>query len=346
MSAGWVSRRMDRDLGKCKVYFINVGYGDAIYIEHIRDDRVFNILIDGGRPENENYEGYHKRIKAVDFLKSKGVDEIDLMINTHLHEDHVGGLLDVIEEIKIKEYWCTYEVPSYLLSKQLKLQDEFNEHQYRLANAINIYNRIFTKLYRENKKIRIIDRIELDQVINGCLNLDIFGPSENSSRELKNMMQKIYESDDIAICDELMILNERLNSTSIICRIGFGESSILFMGDRGNEYFEVLSDIKNDISSSILKVGHHGDNHCVSKEFLNNVKPSVVIISVSDDKNYGCPHNESCEIIEEYFEDNQRNGKMLFTDIIEDRYGDDWLLRNPNYIEFELTQKSVIAKPK
>lgn len=74
-----------------EVHFIDVGKGDSILIK--AGDR--SMLVDGGRP----VEGP----KLVSYLKSQGITSIDVMVATHPHADHIGGLLGVLREIPVKE---------------------------------------------------------------------------------------------------------------------------------------------------------------------------------------------------------------------------------------------------
>lgn len=73
----------------CEVHFIDVGQGDSAII--LSDGK--SILIDGG--END------KGDIVVDYLKRLGVGRIDLLIATHPHSDHIGGLDTVINELSI-----------------------------------------------------------------------------------------------------------------------------------------------------------------------------------------------------------------------------------------------------
>lgn len=77
--------------GQLKVHFIDVGQGDSILIQ--APSAV--ILIDGG-PRAAGQ-------KVVDYLKQAGISSIDLVISTHPHEDHIGGLISVLESFPIKE---------------------------------------------------------------------------------------------------------------------------------------------------------------------------------------------------------------------------------------------------
>ncbi|MDP2873614.1 MAG: ComEC/Rec2 family competence protein [Bacillota bacterium] len=68
-----------------RVHFLNVGQGDAILIQSSPGGTA---LIDGGpRAAGPG---------VVTYLKAQGVGRIDLLIATHPHADHIGGLVNVL----------------------------------------------------------------------------------------------------------------------------------------------------------------------------------------------------------------------------------------------------------
>lgn len=79
-----------------KVNFINVGEGDCILIEA---PNKINILIDGGGTPQGDFDVGSKIV--VPYLRRKGISEIDLLILTHPHLDHLEGLLPVLKEFKV-----------------------------------------------------------------------------------------------------------------------------------------------------------------------------------------------------------------------------------------------------
>lgn len=74
------------------VHFIDVGQADSIYVQLPNHN---DILIDGGNAEDGQL--------VVDYLKAKGVDDIELMIATHPHEDHIGGLPAVLDAFVVEK---------------------------------------------------------------------------------------------------------------------------------------------------------------------------------------------------------------------------------------------------
>lgn len=72
------------------VHFIDVGQADSILFEV--EDKF--MLIDAGNNDDGDL--------VVNYLKKQGVSTIDYLIGTHPHEDHIGGLDDVIKNFDIK----------------------------------------------------------------------------------------------------------------------------------------------------------------------------------------------------------------------------------------------------
>ena len=72
--------------GNLQIHFIDVGQADSILI---KQDNNY-MLIDGGNNEDGDM--------LVKYLKEQGVEKLDYIIATHPHEDHIGGLDDVLNE--------------------------------------------------------------------------------------------------------------------------------------------------------------------------------------------------------------------------------------------------------
>lgn len=81
-----------KTLGDLKIHYIDVGQGDSELIQ-IGDK---NILIDAGTSDK----------KALDYLKSIGVTTIDYAIATHPHEDHIGSMDDIINNLKVGTFYA------------------------------------------------------------------------------------------------------------------------------------------------------------------------------------------------------------------------------------------------
>jgi len=79
-------------------------------------------------------------------------------------------------------------------------------------------------------------------------------------------------------------INENiLNNNSIVAKLIYRKSSILFTGDI-EEIAEksILEEYKNTkvLQSNILKVGHHGSKTSSIQKFIETVKPKIALIGV------------------------------------------------------------------
>ncbi|WP_432664570.1 DNA internalization-related competence protein ComEC/Rec2 [Wukongibacter baidiensis] len=71
-----------------RLTFVDVGQGDCILIETPKGKR---ILVDGGKEQEDFLSG---------FLLKNGISYIDLICVSHIHNDHIGGIANVLENIK------------------------------------------------------------------------------------------------------------------------------------------------------------------------------------------------------------------------------------------------------
>jgi competence protein ComEC len=83
------------------VYFIDVGQGDSILIQSSRGE---TILIDGG-DENQ---------AALNYLLSLGITKLDIVIASHVHPDHIGGLIEVLNTIPVAKVYSNGEMTTTL----------------------------------------------------------------------------------------------------------------------------------------------------------------------------------------------------------------------------------------
>ena len=90
----------------------------------------------------------------------------------------------------------------------------------------------------------------------------------------------------------------KVNNTSIVAKLTYGEHSILLTGDIEKQIEEKLVLAGVNIDSDYLKVPHHGSKTSTTKEFLEKVSPFSAFISLGMDNNYGHPHQEVLERLE------------------------------------------------
>jgi competence protein ComEC len=88
---GAKSSRQAANDGKLSAYFLDVGQGDAELL--VFGNRT--ILIDAGETEQGD--------RVVADLQELGVTRIDLLVATHPHSDHIGGMREVLRNFPVGE---------------------------------------------------------------------------------------------------------------------------------------------------------------------------------------------------------------------------------------------------
>lgn len=79
--------------GDLNVYFVDVGQGDCIMISNNGK----YMLIDAGNNEDGD--------KLVTYFSDMGIQKFDYVIGTHAHEDHIGGLDNIIKNFDIGTFY-------------------------------------------------------------------------------------------------------------------------------------------------------------------------------------------------------------------------------------------------
>lgn len=208
-----------------KVYFFDVGQADSILIVNNGQ----TMLIDAGNNADGDL--------VVSNLEKIGVKKLDYVVGTHPHEDHIGGLDDVIKK---------FDVGTIYMPKT--------------TTNTKTYEDVVDAIIAKKKKITV--------------------PKVGNTFNVGNAKCEIMSVEDNS---------ENLNACSIVIRMEYNGTSYLFTGDAEKENEAARSWPQTDI----LKAGHHGSSTSSSQKFLDQVKPSLIVISVGTDNDYGHPHKET-----------------------------------------------------
>lgn len=131
-----------------QVHFIDVGEGDSILIV-APDGKA--ALIDGGEPGSG----------AVQYLKALGLKRLDMVVATHPHSDHIGGLVEVLR---------TFPVSTVVTNGQ--------------ADTTPIYEAFVNAI--ADSKANYVEAKRGDRLSLGPLNFDVLNPSAVLGSDLNN----------------------------------------------------------------------------------------------------------------------------------------------------------------
>ncbi len=175
-----------------KVYFIDVGQADCTLIE----SNGLYMLIDSG--EEEDGETVKK------YLRDRGVDRLTYVIATHPHEDHIGGMDDVID---------SFQTDNVIMPKVSAATYCFEN----MANAII------------KSKAKVIEPVVGASYSLGDFTFTVLGPKEYDTEEMNNnsVAIKLVNKNDSFIFtgdaeaqEENDIINSGIDISADVLRVG------------------------------------------------------------------------------------------------------------------------------
>ena len=221
--------------GRLHVIFLDVDQGDSILIVTPKGQR---ILVDGGPDPVGAVRALNNHLPFWD-------RRLDLVVATHPDEDHLAGLIGVVQRHPVTTVveGIPGDSPLYLRWRQALEEKPIEQ----------------IPVYRDAS-------IRLDQ----GLTLNVLNPPLNSS----------------------LTSNRDSNDNSVVLRLEYGSVSFLLTGDIGEESELELIREGEPLSSTVLKVSHHGSHNSSSPFFLRAASPAVAVIQSGVENRYGHPHPE------------------------------------------------------
>ncbi len=90
------------------------------------------------------------------------------------------------------------------------------------------------------------------------------------------------------------------NERSLVLGIQDIDCQWLVMGDATDKTELLIQETYPNLKADILRIGHHGSNSSTSVEFLRQIRPKEVVISVGGGNRYGHPHPDVLQRIESF----------------------------------------------
>ena len=233
--------------GRLEVVFLDVGEGDSTFIRTYSGK---TMLIDGGGSANPSRTSKIGESVILPFLLDSGVSRLDAVIASHPHADHIQGLSDVLEQMKVDKLILPSLTDESGFAGLLQAAGDKNVQVSRCS---------------EGETIRLDDRTYLQ----------VLSPEQNCS------------------VDEAS-----LNNTSLVLKLCYGQTEVLFTGDAETEVEDELVADGSVLAADVIKIAHHGSLSSTGTAFLEKVNPLAAIISVG--KNYfGHPSPVTLALLEQ-----------------------------------------------
>ena len=232
----WVSGEGEEE-APLRVTVLDVGQGLAVLLEY--DGRYG--LYDSG-PDSAG---------VADSLRARGVEELEWVVLSHNHRDHVGGFVDgsLSEKspIRIKRLFVGPDTAGGIWRDSV--------------------------LYVAHKR-----GIPVDTLVRGdVVQLGSAGGSLLAETpDIRVLWPPDYETVDG-------------NYGSIVLQVSWGAGSALLTGDLDSLGEREILELSPTLSADLLQVGHHGSAGSSGLAFLAQVMPEYAVASVGDGNPYGHP---------------------------------------------------------
>jgi beta-lactamase superfamily II metal-dependent hydrolase len=301
------------------VKVLEANHGDCILVSHEGSSSTFNILIDGGTSTTFKF-GPRQRFAgalctSLDDLKEKG-QHIDLVILTHIDDDHIHGLIKAFETPN----YLSELVKSIWFNSSRLITKHFNAPEIPENNILLTDDSPQTS-ERQGKELEaLLDEIGCERAplikagqihSVGPFKLTVLSPSHNQLERLLHKWPSEDESGATAAhgndyqlslkeiweADEFKSDSSVYNGSSIAFLLEVDNTKMLFLGDAHDEVVvESLKELgfseKNKLHLDLVKVSHHGSQYNTSSEFLSLIQSSRFVISTNGTR-HGLPNKRT-----------------------------------------------------
>ncbi|MDF2654132.1 MAG: fold metallo-hydrolase [Bacillota bacterium] len=285
-----------------EVTFINVGYGDAILVQ----SDGFSLLLDCGSAMAGEFEHFPFRIPAAEYIKQAGLSKIDLLILSHIHEDHAGGMEAVLDQFSVGEIRLPYDPALFLQSRMPSANAAAPPSVHLFAAALNTTMRILKSAKYQGIPVEVMNAGERLSLPSGIV-LDVLAPSNDVRKGFENLLIEAFSASDAT--EVLIALDRTANDSSLLLKLSTESTGLLLAADHCPDKWapEIFSALEN---VNVLKLPHHGQKDSVCEEIYCNIPLTHVITTASSDRRY---HSANPEVYNTLLRLNPKLN-LLFTD--------------------------------
>ena len=226
--------------GSVHIIVLDVGQGDSILLE---GDRGGRILIDGGPDANVLMTDLDRYIPTWD-------RRLDAIVLTHPHDDHVAGLVAVVER--------------YQVGRAFESGWSVDTAAYRAWKSALSSRGLTAKRLSTGETLRLDDAT-----------LRVLWPDNGTVRP--------------SYLDPNATDNRKTNDASIVLLGEYEGRRFLLTGDAEDDVDPILLS-RGLPTLDMLKVAHHGSATASSDVLLATVRPEVAVVSVGANNPYGHPN--------------------------------------------------------
>lgn len=254
-----------------KLHFINVGDGDAALIEDCGQETVFRMLVDTGRRDVGNFPG-SRRLTAAAYLRRQGITRLDALVVTHLHEDHFGGLAELLRGVEIGEV-CAGFFPQLPAGRIPRTGTE-EKTVAGLIDCLNQWAEDTAALTAAGCRLRAVHMTETWRPTEG-LEAELICPDAAACAIQRQAWEAAMAGERVD-GDLLWWSSKYRNPGSLRVRLHYAGRQIELAGDCYGAAWE-----EQAARCDILKVPHHGDAKSLTPLLARRLQPDHAVVSCS-----------------------------------------------------------------
>lgn len=292
--------------------FINVGNGDSILIREMKDgQQCFAMLVDCGHDQlcrddhQAELDPRSRRIYAGDFLRKAGVEHLDLLLLTHFHRDHVGGLGRVLETVTVGKLLTTYAPPAETAPLEPDADMDFPKAARNLLRCLDFYA---SALREHPGRIAEIEVLPGDQTVSLSLTKDLRMDILFGEPALYPRQKALYDGAFRGERDAYGLIHwaKSMNVSSLRQRLYYHGKEVVLGGDAYAHMWETITATPCDV----LKVPHHASLSSTTRKLLKMLRPKTAVVTVAAGRPDERPHPYIVSLLQEYVEE------LYFTDAV------------------------------
>ena len=254
-----------------RISILDSGNSDCIIISAETQEGQKTIVIDGGLRD------YNGKSVIRDYLRENSIGEIELLIVTHIHQDHHGGFSTLPNDLSIKKAILPYE--DIVLSEQMKAHNGESLH-------IPYYHELYEYLVRQNTAIRLMSDCCGETFRFGDVELKCLFPKKASDLILPKILssmsdESLDQREAIEVYQAFKEANK--NAESAIWLLSCRGRNIAFLP--GDSVASVQKSVLDDVGDPpvILKLTHHGLKfkklEYYDEDLISSLNPQYVVVT-------------------------------------------------------------------